>query len=93
MRQLLLACVALAAASVAACVNTAPQWDSTFGDASRQARALQVINPDAPSQNTASPPTDGKAAAGAQTRYSESYGYAVKEGKQPALSITNTGGR
>jgi len=70
---------------------TAPDWERNFGDAARQARASQVINPDAPSRNAALGPTDGKAAAGAMTKYAESYGYAVKEGKQPVLAIPTSG--
>ncbi len=83
-----------AAACLAGCVNTSPGWDSSFGDAARQARALQVIDPDAPSRNTGAPLADGKAVAGAQKAYAKSYGYAVEEPKQSALPvISTTGGR
>jgi len=87
-----LSIVATLATTLAGCTSTAPAWERSFGDAARQARALQVIDPGAPSRNTVLAPTDGKAAAGAMTKYAESHGYAVKEGKQPVLSISTTGG-
>ena len=85
----------LAAATpwLAGCVATAPEWESNFGDASRQARAAQVIDPSAPARNTGLGSTDGKAVAGAQKAYADSYGYAVKETKQPSLSISTTVGK
>lgn len=75
------------------CVSTAPEWESRFGEASRQARAAQVINPDAPRRNTGLGLTDGKAVAGSMTGYAKSYGYAVEEARPPALTITTNGGR
>ncbi len=78
-------------APLAGCVATAPDWESRFGDAARQMRATQVIDPDAPSRNVAAPVVDGKAVAGAQTGYAGSYGYAVKEAKQPPLTVLPVG--
>jgi hypothetical protein len=75
------------------CAQTSPQWESTFGDASRQLRAGQVIDPAAPNRQAQLTGVDGKAAAGAMKAYAESYGYAVKEAKQPALSVSTTGSR
>jgi hypothetical protein len=75
------------------CAATAPYWEDHFGDAARQARAAQVIDPNAPSRRTVAQGIDGKAAAGVMKTYAESYGYGVKEAKQPALSISTTGGR
>ncbi len=75
------------------CAQTSPQWESSFGDASRQLRASQVIDPSAPSRQAQITGVDGKAAAGAMKAYAESYGYAVKEAKQPTLSISTTGSR
>lgn len=80
-------------ACVAACTHTAPDWEGRFGDASRQMRAAQVIDPAASSRAVSATGIDGKAAAGAMKAYAESYGYAVKEAKQPAVSITATPGR
>lgn len=91
MKNILLIVAALAS-SLAGC-STAPEWERNFGDAARQVRAAQTIDPNAPSRNTALAATDGKAAAGAMTKYAESHGYAVKEAKQPVLAISTTGGR
>jgi hypothetical protein len=78
---------------LAACVSTSPEWERNFGDAARQARAKQVIDPEAPSRNTGMPSTDGKAVAGAQKAYAESYGYAVKETNQPSLTLSTPVGK
>lgn len=79
-------------AGLASCALTAPEWESRFGDASRQARALQVIDPDAPNRQRGGELADGKAVAGAQKAYSKSYGYAVEEPRQPALPVIPTSG-
>ena len=83
---LCLSCVVLAG-----CVATAPEWTSRFGDATRQARALQVIDTAAPTRNVAGPVIDSKATAGAQTAYATSYGYAIKEVKPPAITLVPSG--
>lgn len=85
--------IAAALATTLAGCSTAPAWERDFGDAARQARALQVIDPAAPGRNTGVAPTDGKAAAGAMTKYAESHGYAVKEAKPVVLAIPTGGGR
>jgi len=77
----------LISALLVGCVATAPEWNARFGDAARQARAAQVIDPNAPSRNVAAPVIDSKATAGAQTGYATSYGYAVKEVKPPAITL------
>lgn len=72
------------------CAQTAPDWEARFGDAARQSRAAQVIDPSAPTRNADRPAaTDGKAVAGAQKAYADSFGYAVKETRPP---VTATGG-
>lgn len=78
------------AALLGACAQTSPNWDAHFGDAARQAAAQQVIDPNAPSRQTAPGRTDGKATAGAMKAYADSYGYAVKEAKQPEIAILPT---
>jgi hypothetical protein len=78
---------------VSGCAATAPGWETTFGDASRNMRAAQIIDPAAPSRAASAGGIDGKAAAGAMKAYAESYGYAVKEAKQPAVSISTSVGR
>jgi hypothetical protein len=85
--------ILVSAVLLAGCAQTSPQWESTFGDASRQLRATQVIDPAAPSRQAQLAGVDGKAAAGAMKSYAESYGYAVKEAKQPSVSISTTGSR
>ena len=78
----------LGALVLGACAQTAPTWESRFGDAARQAVALQVLDPGAPGRDRGPMRTDGKAVSGVMTGYAQSYGYAVKEAKQPEISIT-----
>lgn len=66
--------------------SAAPNWEHSFGTSTKQLTKAQVINPHA-SKDTTLGMTDGKAAAGAQTQYSTSYGYAVKEAKQPVVIV------
>ena len=84
--------IVAALTTLAGCA-TAPTWERNFGDAARQARASQVIDTAAPSRNIGPGPTDGKAAAGAMTKYAESHGYAVKEAKPAVLAIPTSGSR
>ena len=86
MRILILSCVGLSG-----CVATAPQWEAGFGDSARQLRAAQILDRNATTRNTAPPVIDSKATAGAQTNYSTSYGYAVKETKAPAITLVPQG--
>ena len=88
----ILSIIAALTTALAGC-STAPTWERNFGDAARQARASQVIDPAAPSRSTGLGPTDGKAAAGAMTKYAESHGYAVKEAKPAVLAIPTSGSR
>jgi hypothetical protein len=82
------ALLALVAATLMACAQTTPQWESRFGDATRQLGAQQVLDPAAPSRNTALTRTDGKASSGAIKRYVDSFGHAVKDStKQPEMVI------
>ena len=59
----------------------------------RGARAAQLVDPQASRRNVSPPVADGKATAGAQTGYASSYGYAVKEAKQPPLTVLPVGGQ
>ncbi len=81
----------LVAALLCGCAATAPEWSKNFGDAARQLRAAQTIDLEAPSRNTTAPVIDGKATSGAQTGYATSYGYAVKEARQPPLTVLQVG--
>ncbi len=93
--KLIVCAVATVAASLTGCVATSPDWESTFGDSVRQARAAQVIDPNAPTRNAGAGlgTTDGKVVEGAQKAYAESYGYGVKESKQAPVVNVNTSGR
>jgi hypothetical protein len=82
----------IAAGALTACAQTAPNWESRFGDSVRQSIALQVIDPNAPSRNTGPMRTDGKAASGAMKGYADSFGYAVKE-KQPEITLAPAASR
>ena len=81
------------AAGLAGCAATSPYWDEHFSDAARMTRAAQIIDPAAPGRRAPAPGVDGKAAAGAMKAYAESYGYAVKEARPPAVQFTPVTGR
>lgn len=81
----------LAAASCAAlltaCAATTPALDANFGDAVRQARAAQTLNPTASANRDPVLGIDGRAGAAAQDRYQESFRSPPK-----TFEITNIGG-
>lgn len=80
-----------AALTLSACASSlAPNWERNFGSAVRAAKVAQTINP-VGTPSSARGTTDGKAVAGAQTAYSQSYGYGVKETK-PAVVVMPTAG-
>ena len=74
-------------------VATAPGWEANFGDAARQARAAQVIDPNAPSRNTGLGTTDGKAVAGAKTAIRRVVWLRGQGGQQPHRCTQYDGGR
>ncbi|OGA98841.1 MAG: hypothetical protein A3E79_06790 [Burkholderiales bacterium RIFCSPHIGHO2_12_FULL_61_11] len=67
----------LAAASCAAlltaCASSTPLLDANFGNAVRQARMDQTLNPNASANRDPVLGIDGKAGAAAQERYQESF--------------------
>lgn len=70
--RLTLACTA--AALLAGCAGTASEWERTFGDASRQLRAQQLIDPAAPQRNQGAALTsDGRSTREATERYVDSF--------------------
>jgi len=72
--------------AVAACgTSPTPNYDARFGDAVRQARQVQVLNP----QPSADPVLgmDGKAAAQAKARYEDSF-----KAPPPVVNVINIGG-
>lgn len=73
-----LAAAAGAAAFVAlltsGCADVSPNWDSTFGDASRQLRAQQLIDPNAPTRNRGVVPAgDAHSTQAATDQYIDSF--------------------
>ncbi len=80
MKATLLTAVTAVLAGLAGCVSTAPNWEASFGSNTHATMASQVLDKDAAARNgTTLAATDGKAAGGAQTKYAQSYGYAVKD--------------
>ena len=63
----------LTAALLTACASTTPVLDANFGNAVRQARSAQTLNPDASANRDPVLGIDGQAAAAAQERYQESF--------------------
>lgn len=82
---------ALTAASLTAlltaCAATTPALDANFGNAVRQARSTQTINPNASANRDPVLGIDGRAGAAAQDRYQESFKAPPK-----TFEIVNIGG-
>lgn len=62
------------AATLAACAETTPRWDSTFGHSVRSTFAAQVINPAAARNTNPAGGMDGRAAMTAQKKYESGEG-------------------
>ncbi|MFM1991884.1 MAG: hypothetical protein RJA99_4841 [Pseudomonadota bacterium] len=86
MKRRQFACVAIAGSLLAGCAAT-PRYDATFGEAVRQARALQVLNPDAGRDGDTLPGIDGRAGRAAVERYQSSFKDPV-----PTFEVLNIGG-
>lgn len=68
------AAAAVLLAALAGCAQTSPEWDASFGDAARQLRAQQLIDPAAPQRHQgAAIRADGRATREAGERYLDSY--------------------
>lgn len=65
------------AATLAACAETTPRWDSSFGNTVRSTFAAQVINPAAARNTNPAGGMDGQAAMTAHKKYES--GEASKE--------------
>ncbi|HYF09100.1 MAG TPA: hypothetical protein VD970_15865 [Acetobacteraceae bacterium] len=79
--------LAAAALLVTGCANSpTPNYDARYGDAVRQARQLQTLNP-TPS-TAAVQGMDGRAAAEAATRYQDSF-----KKPDPVVNVINIGGQ
>ena len=61
------------AALLTACASTTPVLDANFGNAVRQARTNQTLNPNASANRDPVLGIDGQAGAAAQERYQESF--------------------
>lgn len=61
--------------ALSGCAATTPEWDARFGDAARQARAQQLVDPAAGGRAPAPEGLDGKAAAATQRDYADYYDY------------------
>ncbi|MCB4364369.1 hypothetical protein KIH07_11530 [Hydrogenophaga taeniospiralis] len=85
--SLRLASVLATASLLAACASTTPQLDAAFGDAVREARAAQTLNPKASENTDPVLGIDGKAGAAAQQRYQESF-----QAPPKTFEIINIGG-
>jgi len=72
---------------LAACASTTPQLDAVFGDAVREARTAQTLNPKASENTDPVLGIDGKAGASAQQRYQESF-----QAPPRTFEIINIGG-
>ncbi|MFW5330453.1 hypothetical protein [Hydrogenophaga sp. ZJX-1] len=70
-----------------ACASTTPQLDAVFGDAVREARTAQTLNPKASENTDPVLGIDGKAGASAQQRYQESF-----QAPPRTFEIINIGG-
>ena len=78
----------LALTLLAGCASSpTPNYDARFGDAVRQARIAQTINPNAASTNTVMG-MDGKAAHEAQVLYQDSF-----KKPPPVVNVINIGGQ
>jgi len=79
-----------AAASLAACAPTTPQFDAHFGEAVRLAMARQTIAPDAGANRDPATGIDGASARNAQDNYRKSFSAVPQTG---AFTVGVSGGR
>lgn len=79
---------AVVALALTGCASSTPVLDASFGQAVREARAAQTLNPKASAENTQPAlGIDGKAASEAQKRYVDSFKAPPK-----TFEIINIGG-
>lgn len=79
--------IILAALAATAGCSTTPNYDARFGDAVREARLAQTINPNAGSNPDQAAGLDGQAAREAMGRYLQTF----KE-PPPVINVINIGG-
>jgi hypothetical protein len=80
-------CIALSAVLLAACSTTTPDYDQRFGDAVRQARMRQTLNPTASANPDPVMGLDGKAAQEGIHLYHDSF-----KVPPPVVNVINIGG-
>jgi hypothetical protein len=85
MQKLLIGFVATLLAGCA--VPPTPNYDAKFGDAVRQARQMQTLNPDAGTRPPVAVSMDGKAANESMVRYHDSF-----KAPPPVTNVINIGG-
>lgn len=85
--SLRLASLLSATSLLAACASTTPQLDAAFGNAVREARTAQTLNPRASENTDPVLGIDGNAGALAQERYQESF-----QAPPETFMIINIGG-
>ena len=73
--------------ALAGCASTTPVYDARFGEAVRQLRQAQVINPQAGDNPDAALGLDGNAAREAMQRYRNSF-----REPPPVVNVINIGG-
>lgn len=79
--------IALAAPLLGACVAATPMYDAQFGEAVRQAAAVQTLNPAAGRDGDSVAGIDGRAGRSAIETYQESF-----RKPPPAFEVFNIGG-
>lgn len=77
----------VAAAVLAGCSSTTPNYDKLFGEAVRTARAQQTVNPEASRNPDPVAGLDGPAAKEAMERYHDSF-----KSPPPTFNVINIGG-
>ena len=77
----------LACALLAGCASSTPNYDARFGDAVRQARQAQTLNPNAATTAVPIGGLDGRTAREAAERYHETF-----KSPPPVVNVINIGG-
>jgi len=71
--------------------GTAPHWESRFGQAVREARLAQTLDPEAGLSEAPLPLTDGKSIAGSLGKYNASYGHGMRSLQQQEVNANAAG--
>lgn len=72
---------------LAGCASSTPNYDARFGDAVRQARQAQILNPGASTAVVPVGTLEGRTAREAAERYHETY-----KAPPPVVNVINIGG-